>query len=262
MENATAIFYSDNAFRRGTMGDGLIAHETAHQWFGDAVTERDWPHLWLSEGFATYFAALWTRAARGDSAFRVAMAGIRTRVLSDTAAVTKRPVIDTIETNLLALLNRNSYEKGGFVLHMLRSQLGERAFFDAVRAYYEKHRHDTAVTDDLQAELERTSGQSLGWFFDQWLRRPGYPEISASWTYDSATREAIVNVSQGSRFGHYRFPLTIGVRDASGRMRRAKVELSGANASAQLRIQVGGRPAAVVLDPDVELLAAVTVNNP
>jgi aminopeptidase N len=145
---------------------------------------------------------------------------------------------------------------------MLRSQLGERAFFDAVRAYYEKHRHDTAVTDDLQAELERTSGQSLGWFFDQWLRRPGYPEISASWTYDSATREAIVNVSQGSRFGHYRFPLTIGVRDASGTMRRAKVELSGATASAQVRIQVGGRPAAVVLDPDVELLAAVTVNNP
>ena len=74
MENASAIFYADGGFRRGTMRDGVVAHETAHQWFGDAVTERDWPHLWLSEGFATYFAALWTRAARGDSAFRGEMA--------------------------------------------------------------------------------------------------------------------------------------------------------------------------------------------
>ena len=135
MENASAIFYADAGFRRGTMGDGVVAHETAHQWFGDAVTERDWPHLWLSEGFATYFAALWTRAARGDSAFRVQMADIRQTILADSESVAKRPVIDTIETNLLALLNRNSYEKGGFVLHMLRAQVGERAFFDAIRAY-------------------------------------------------------------------------------------------------------------------------------
>jgi aminopeptidase N len=262
MENATAIFYSDNAFRRGTLSDGLVAHETAHQWFGDAVTEREWSHLWLSEGFATYFAALWTRAARGDTAFRTAMAGIRTRVLADTAAVPKRPVIDTVETNLLSLLNRNSYEKGGFVLHMLRVQLGESAFFDGVRAYYAKYRHATAVTDDLRVELERTSGRSLAWFFDQWLRRPGYPEISASWSYDARTREVTVGVTQGSRFGPYRFPLTIAVRDAAGTMRRAQVELSGANPSAQVRIPVGGRPAAVILDPDVELLAAVTVNNP
>src|SRR6185437_2757688 len=93
MENATAIFYDDAAFRTGRMNEGLIAHETAHQWFGDAVTEREWPHVWLSEGFATYFAALWTRAARGDSGFRAQMAGIRSTVIGDTVSVTKRPVI-------------------------------------------------------------------------------------------------------------------------------------------------------------------------
>src|SRR5205814_251167 len=141
MENASAIFYSDAGFRRRSMTDQVVAHETAHQWFGDAVTERDWAHLWLSEGFATYFAALWTRAARGDSAFRAQMAGVRGSVLADTTAVTHRPVIDSIETNFLALLNRNSYEKGGFVLHMLRAQVGERAFFDALRSYYAKYKH-------------------------------------------------------------------------------------------------------------------------
>src|SRR5258705_13597791 len=111
MENAGAIFYADGPFRRRTMGPGVIAHETAHQWFGDAVTEREWSHVWLSEGFATYFAALFARHAHGDSAFRSAMARIRERVLDDRDAVPLRPVIDTAQTDLLALLNRNSYEK-------------------------------------------------------------------------------------------------------------------------------------------------------
>lgn len=259
MENASAIFYSDGAFRRRTMQDGLIAHETAHQWFGDAVTERAWSHLWLSEGFATYFAALWTRAARGDSAFRAQMAGIRSTILADTVAVTKRPVIDSIETNYLALLNRNSYEKGGFVLHMLKSQVGERAFFDAIRAYYSKHRHGTAVTDDLRAEMERESKQSLAWFFDQWLRRPGYPELSATWSYDAQAREVVVNVTQESRFGAFELPLTIAVIDAEGGTRRANIRMSSSGAPQEARIPVAGPPASVVLDPDVELLAKITV---
>ncbi|TMG78834.1 MAG: M1 family metallopeptidase, partial [Betaproteobacteria bacterium] len=95
MENATAIFYADAMFRRGGVGEGIIAHETAHQWFGDAVTEREWPHLWLSEGFATYFAALWTQHAHGDSAFRQNMAEIRSAILSDARSVPSHPVIDT-----------------------------------------------------------------------------------------------------------------------------------------------------------------------
>jgi len=262
MENASNIFYSDNAFRRGTMNDGLIAHETAHQWFGDAVTERDWPHLWLSEGFATYFAALWQRAARGDSAFRVEMSRMRRTVLADTIAVTKRPVIDTLETNLLALLNRNSYEKGGFVLHMLKAQVGEAAFFDALRHYYAAHRNATAVTDDLQHEMERASGERLDWFFNQWLRRPGYPEVTATWSFDSASHEVLVDVSQSDRFGRYRFPLTIAVIDSTGAAHRATVQMSDtSSAPMQVRISLAAAPASVVLDPDVELLARCTVTR-
>src|SRR3954468_20572864 len=114
MENATAIFYADRFFRRSGVDEVTIAHETAHQWFGDAVTEREWPHVWLSEGFATYFAALWTQHAYGDSAFRAQMSANRATILDDTVAVAKRPVIDTTTTDLLALLNNNSYDKGGF----------------------------------------------------------------------------------------------------------------------------------------------------
>jgi aminopeptidase N len=260
MENASAIFYSDEGFRRRSMTDEVVAHETAHQWFGDAVTERDWPHLWLSEGFATYFAALWTRAARGDSAFRVQMSGIRDAVLTDTSAVPKRPVVDTIETNLLALLNRNSYEKGGFVLHMLRGQVGERAFFDALRGYYAKHRHATAVTDDLRAEMERASRQSLGWFFDQWLRRPGYPEVTATWSYDAGTHEVVIRVTQSGRFGAFQFPVTVAAIDSAGVAHRATGQMAATTgATHQLRIPLAAAPASVELDPDVELLAALRV---
>jgi aminopeptidase N len=260
MENASAIFYSDGSFRRRTMNDGLIAHETAHQWFGDAVTEREWAHLWLSEGFATYFAALWTRAARGDSAFRAQMANVRRTVLEDSASVTKRPVIDTIETDYLALLNRNSYEKGGFVLHMLRAQIGERAFFDAVHSYYLKHRHGTAITDDLRAEMERESKQNLGWFFDQWLRRPGYPDVTATWSYDPTTREVVVSLNQGTRFGAFQFPLTIAAIDSAGAAHRATIQMgSTADAPQQLRISMPNAPASIVLDPDVEVLASFGV---
>jgi aminopeptidase N len=262
MENASAIFYADAPFRKGGTPEETIAHETAHQWFGDAVTEREWPHVWLSEGFATYFAALWTRAARHDSAFRVQMARIRTTILNDSGAVTHRPVIDTIETDLLALLNRNSYEKGGFVLHMLRAQVGDRAFFDAIRGYYAKHRHATAVTDDLRAEMERESKQNLGWFFDQWLRRPGYPEVTATWSYDSTSRRVDVELTQSPRFGAFRFPLAIELIDSAGVTHRSTVEMTAA-AEATVRAQIpsAGKPRRVVLDPDVALLARLVVNE-
>lgn len=259
MENASAIFYADGGFRRHTMGDGLIAHETAHQWFGDAVTEREWSHVWLSEGFATYFAALWTRAARGDSAFRGDMAQIRQTILADTISVTKRPVIDTIETNLLALLNRNSYEKGGFVLHMLKKQVGERAFFDALREYVRKNRHSTALTDDLRAEMERQSGQKLGWFFDQWLRRPGYPTVDAKSRFDAGSRTTVVTLRQSGPFGRFTFPLSVAVVDSSGARQLQSAQLTAGGGDVELVFTTPVAPVTILLDPDVELLAVLRV---
>jgi aminopeptidase N len=263
MENATAIFYSDAAFRTGHMTEGLIAHETAHQWFGDAVTERDWSHVWLSEGFATYFAALWTRHAHGDSAFRRDMESMRESVLSDPSAVPTRPVIDTAQRDLLALLNRNSYEKGGFVLHMLRRQVGDSAFFHALRDYYGTHRDGTALTGDLQQAMERASGQQLGWFFDEWLRRPGFPEIDVTWSSDPSSHEVTLDIQQGTRFGAFQFPLTVEVRGADGSSRRTTV-LIPAEAHARLalprRAEHDFVPQSLIADPDVELLARVAVH--
>jgi len=245
------------------MNDGLIAHETAHQWFGDAVTEREWSHLWLSEGFATYFAALWTQHAHGDTAFHRDMEGIRAAVLADAENVPQHPVIDSLQRDLLALLNTNSYQKGGFVLHMLRRQVGDSAFFRALRDYYATYRDGTAVSDDLREAMEQASGQKLAWFFDQWLRRPGYPELEVTWSSDPSSHQVTLEVAQGTRFGAFRFPLTVEIRGANGATQRGTL-LVPADNQVRLVLPAGTHPitpSSLVVDPDVELLARIAVHH-
>jgi aminopeptidase N len=257
MENASAIFYSDRAFRSGDVGYSLIAHETAHQWFGDAVTERDWSHLWLSEGFATYLAALYTRHSRGGAMFREEMSRIRAQVLR-APEVASRPVIDSIETDLMALLNANSYQKGGFVLHMLREEVGDSVFVRGLRVYLDRHRHGTATTDDLRAAVEIASGRDLRAFFDQWLRRPGFPEIETAWRLDAPTGRLSLTVTQAEQFGFFMFPLTVEFTDAGGATHRARLVVPAQRESVfTLNIAPRGTALAMRVDPDVALLARI-----
>jgi aminopeptidase N len=260
MENATAIFYADALFRRDRIREGIIAHETAHQWFGDAVTEQDWPHLWLSEGFATYFDALWTQHAHGDSAFVAQMTRTRDEILDDTASVVNRPVIDTIETNLLALLNTNSYQKGGFVLHMLRSQLGDSAFFGGLRAYYAAHKNGNATSDDLRVALERASGQPLGAFFDQWLRRPGYPIIEVGLLLSAGYPRPRIEVEQSSDYGYFDFPLDVVLADASGHTTIQTVHVLP-RPSTRVDVACPNADHIADVDPKVKALARISYGN-
>jgi aminopeptidase N len=261
MENSSAIFYADNLFKRHSLGAGVIAHETAHQWFGDAVTEREWSDVWLSEGFATYFAQLWTERHLGDSAFRAERLQSRREVIGSVVSAS-RPVVDTNVTNYGQLLNTNSYQKGGWVLHMLRRMLGDSAFFGGLRSYYQKYHHGNAMTDDLRHELEVSSGKPLGWFFDQWLRRPGFPELTRVWWhYDAATRHVLLEITQGSRFAPFRFPLTVDVTDPRGATRRVQLEVAAA-ANQQLTLpgEFAQMPRFMAFDPDVDLLASFSSN--
>lgn len=258
MENASAIFYADGPFHEAGTGYSVIAHETAHQWFGDAVTEREWPHVWLSEGFATYLAALYTQHSRGDSAFRTEMRGIRSAVLT-ASVVAQRPVIDTIETNLMSLLNRNSYEKGGFVLHMLREEIGDPAFYRGARIYQERHRHGTALTDDLRAAMELAAGKDLKPFFTQWLTRPGFPEIESAWKYDAVTGKIALTVTQSGKFGNFTFPLTVEFTDATGTAHRSRLVIPVQRESVfTLSAGLRAAPSKLRVDPDVALLARIS----
>jgi aminopeptidase N len=257
MENASAIFYAGALFPSHRMSEGLIAHETAHQWFGDAVTEREWGHLWLSEGFATYFATLWTRASHGDSAWHAELAGIRRQVLADSV-VRLRPVLDTAQTEYLALLNANSYQKGGYVLAMLNRMLGDSAFFAGLRAYYAEHRDGNALSDDLRRALEQSSGRELGQFFDQWLRRPGVAELAIGWAHDASSGAVSVLVLQDS-LRAYAVPLTLELTDGQGAKHRVELAVPARSRSELvLPGRFAERPVSIVFDPDLFLLARIS----
>jgi aminopeptidase N len=257
MENASAIFYADHLFTERTLGEGIIAHETAHQWFGDAVTEREWGHLWLSEGFATYFAALWIRRAHGEAAFRKEMSTIREEILADSVVVT-RPVLDTAQTNYLALLNANSYQKGGYTLYMLHQRLGDAAFFGGLRDYYVAFRDRNATTDDLRRALERSSGQSLRQYFDQWLTRPGVAEPAIGWAWDSSTGTVSLLVLQEKTSGAYELPLGVTVTEGAGAVRTVHVVIPAERrATLLLPGRFTQKPRSLAFDPDTLLLARI-----
>jgi len=252
MENASAIFYSEQAIAAGRNIESTVSHEIAHQWFGDAVTQSSWHHLWLSEGFATYFGALFFEAADGVDAFRAIMENSRTRVVRSGAVL--RPVIDPEETDLFALLNDNNYPKGGWVLHMLRGLLGDEVFFRGIRAYYQRHLHQAVLTDDFRAVMEEASGEELEWFFTQWLHRPGFPvfAVEERWTADpggrGGTAEVVVRQVQNEGWPRFRVPLELCWGDGPARVCRPGV--SG-TAEDTFRFRFDARPSGrVVVDPD------------
>ena len=177
MENASAIFYDERAWSRGTLGEGTVRHETAHQWFGDAVTESDWHHVWLSESFATYFDAVVAGELDGDSAMQRVLQGDKRSYLASN--VVNRPIIDTAIVDPNEVLNANTYPKGAWVLHMLRQTVGDSAFFGGLRDYFRTYRDSSVLTVALQRKVEQSSGQRLDWFFQQWLWQPGYPQLEA-----------------------------------------------------------------------------------
>ncbi|HEY2154626.1 MAG TPA: M1 family metallopeptidase [Isosphaeraceae bacterium] len=190
MEHASAIFYGERSVR-GRPETDLVAHEVAHQWFGDAVTESDWDDVWLSEGFATYGALLFAEHDRGREAFVAGLKRARRLVLDFEA---KNPGVAVIHANLADMnkvLNPLVYQKGAWMLHMLRRRVGDEKFFAGLRLYYRRHRDGNASTDDFRHAMEEASGRSLGRFFGQWLRRPGSPIVRGTWHYD-AERKAVV----------------------------------------------------------------------
>lgn len=260
MENATVIFYADNAFRRHSMGIGLIAHETAHQWFGNAVSPRRWEDVWLSEGFATYWTALYLRAARSDSAYHAELRNMRSTVLASKISA-ERPVVDTVgATSPMRLLNSNSYQKGGFVLRMLHGALGDSVFFAGVREYQRRFRHGTATTRELQHILERHAGRSLEPFFTQWLHRPGFAELTVKWRYDSTSRTLEATVSQGARFAPFALPLVLQLRDATGATQRVTLNLQATSTQIlRMPLHLIGTPVTLDADPDVAILGEIRV---
>ncbi len=244
MEVASAIFYGERSVD-GRPATRQVAHETAHQWFGDSVTEKDWDDVWLSEGFATYFALLDTEHYQGRDAFVAGLANARTRIFD---AEKRMPGVAVVQDKpWKGIPNQIVYQKGGWALHVLRGEIGTEKFWAGIREYYRRYRDHNASTADFEKVMEEVSGQDLGWFFRQWLYRAGSPVVEGGWRYDASAKKVLIDLAQEQPGDAYRLPLEIGI---GGKIQ--KIEMNRKQQS--FEIAADAEPSSVELDPNTWIL--------
>ncbi len=265
MENSSAIVFTSTLFEpRGndkmsrqfgipTRMEDVVAHEIAHQWFGDSVTESTWADLWLSEGFATYFAGLFIEKHESEAAFREYMGEAATRYFAYEKQ-RNAPIHDTETQDLMKLLNPTNYEKGAWVLHMLRERVGDEAFFQGLRDYYNAHREANATTEDLRRALEKTSGRNLKEFFARWIYGAGHPRYQVRWGLTRRGTLLRVTVSQIQNGDAFLDPMPIEIVVNGQKIKRT---LYPKSKLAALTIRLSGKPTSTKFDPDETLLKEV-----
>lgn len=239
----------DAIAHRDNDADSLVAHELAHQWFGDLLTCRDWPNIWLNEGFASYFDVLFTEHDRGEDAFRLAMSNNLAGYLGSDQQY-RRPIVEYRYGDPWSLFDAVTYAKGSCVLHALRGVLGDDAWWKGIREYVAQHKGANVKTDDLRASLEKSTGRDLGWFFDQWVFHGGHPELKASWRYEDDDKTVRIKVEQLQQVDEttplFRLPTTIEIGDDSG-TRSVPVVIDGK--THEFVIPASARPRMVRIDP-------------
>lgn len=201
MENTSASTFTDRCLLDATAEldinyDDIVAHELAHQWWGDLVTCKDWTQIWLNESFATYSEYLWREHSRGhDEARFVIFQDFMTYLREDWTSH-RRPIDCRRYRFSEELMDRHAYEKGACVLDMLRWTLGDEGFFRSLAAYLKKFEFGVAETNDFKVAIEEATGQNLHWFFDQWLHGTGYPELEVGYEWLREQKMLCVSVSQ------------------------------------------------------------------
>lgn len=251
MENASCIFYAEESVDGKRGSESLIAHEIVHQWFGNSASEGNWHHIWLSEGFATYLTHVYMEKTYGAQRFKDRLMTDRDRILN-WKPTRSQPVVNTAVEDYNQLLNVNSYQKGGWVLHMLRRQVGEEAFVKGIQLYYQRFRLSNALTHNFRAAMEEASGQELKWFFDQWLFTAGHPDLKINWSWNSRKKQLEVEVEQTQEVP-FRFPLTFFFNaEYEEPIRNQTVEIKDKRHWFTFDIPV--KPNQLIADPNVDLL--------
>ena len=249
-EHASVIFYGEKGV---ASGNAPVVHEVAHQWWGNAVTERDWDDVWLSEGFATYFTLLYAEQFDGRDAFVRGLRSSRDRILQLEKKTPDTPIIHRNLADMNRVLNQFVYQKGGWTLHMLRYNMGTERFWDGIREYYRRYQNQNASTDDLRLVMEGTAGKDLRWFFDQWLRRSGVPALTGGWHYDSGAKQVVIDLTQSQAGEPYRLSLEFAIAlPGASAPRIERGELTGREG--RFTFPADAEPADVTLDPNTWVL--------
>ncbi len=244
--------------------EGLMSHELAHQWFGDLVTCKDWSHIWLNEGFATYYETLYTGHKHGRDAMLYELHE-RAKGLTANPDDPKPIVSRKFKTpeDMFRQHGYLAYGKGSWVLHMLRSQLGDELYRRCIKTYLERHPYDNVVTDDLRLVVEELSGRSYDQFFDQWVYHGGCPNLEVSYSWDERTKLARVSIKQNQKLSDdvllFNFPLTIRFKTKAGVVDR---KITVQDKEEDFYFPLSEAPEIVRIDQDLAVLARVTFNVP
>lgn len=268
MENTTVTTITDRAlipasFRPYYDSDPLVAHEAAHQWWGDLLTCKSWSHTWLNEGFATYFEALFTEHHLGLDEFRYEMVGNARAYLKEDAEKYRRPIVSQKYDDTSDMFDCHSYQKGACVLHMLRWNLGEELWWKAIRHYAHKHQRQVVETTDLKVAIEEATGIHLDWFFNQWVHKAGHPEFEVSWDWDGDAKMMSLKVKQVQKTDEmtpvFRTPVDVFVQAGKTKVtHRIQVE----EAEHLFHFPCDEKPQLVAFDPDTILLRTTKFEKP
>jgi len=257
MEAASAIMYHEDSVtgERTVRWRNVIIHEIAHQWWGNAVTEADWDDVWLSEGFATYFTLLFIEHAYGRDEFVAGLRSSAERVFEQYAADPGYRIVHDGLTDMSRVSSAATYQKGSWILHMLRSEMGDEAFWSGIRAYYAEHMNGNATTADFREAMEEASGLDLGTYFEQWLYQGGNPRLEGWWEYDPSSRSIQVELNQTQSDGPtYELSLELGIYAGGSAL---PVSIESVRLDARFHrfvIPVDVEPSDVTLDPRTRLL--------
>jgi len=249
MENAGNIFYQESLVTGNQRQEGTIVHEIAHQWFGNSVSERTWYHVWLSEGFSTYLTDLYYEYKYGRDVFKSRMIRERNLVIRYSKR-NNSTVIDTTVTVDMTLLNPNTYEKGGWFLHMLRKELGDKLFWQCIVTFYEKYKYSNALTADFQNIVDSLSGKNMNLFFEQWLSKPGHPQLDIRWY--QKRKNVCVKIEQLQKSFIFDFPLDLEFVSKDGSMNTVTVHVNKVLETYSFPVE--STIENIVPDPDVWLL--------
>ena len=256
MEAASAIFYGDKSVtgKRTVRWRNVIIHEIAHQWFGNAVTEYDWDDVWLSEGFATYFTLLFIEHQYGRDAF---VEGLKASQKQVNAFYEKNPDYRIVHNNLKDMrkvTTRQTYQKGSWILHMLRGVIGTDNFWKGIQSYYQKYQNANATTADFLREMEDASGRDLSGFFQQWLYKGGTLRYAETWQFDSVQSQITIRLDQTQNDGSlFKMPLEVGLYLAG--QNGPQIEVLQVNEKSNIfTIKVASEPENIILDPNTWVL--------
>ncbi|GIK16673.1 MAG: aminopeptidase [Planctomycetota bacterium] len=252
----TGVLHDDRAHLDGD-ADDLIAHELAHQWFGDLVTCRTWSHVWLNEGFASFFEAVWAERTEGRDGYQSVLHRFREAALAGGAAA---PMVDRDYRNADRMFDARVYQKAGFMLHALKARVGEETFWRAVQRYLAKYRHQAVETHEFRRVVEAEYGGSLERFFYDWTERAGHPVIDVGCRWSADDRVLILTVKQKSEGEPFEMPLEVEIEASGVPPRRSLHWLR--DAEHEFRISCASGPSRVSIDPEQVVLGELKIETP